>query len=82
MMRANLQWTNELYPIKQSLSVTICLFGGWGVSFAMGLLYMYIGHHLGAGIYLLMISVLLLLLSYMIIRYFDHHGNEKLMNMH
>lgn len=82
MMRANLQWTNELYPIKQSLSVTICLFGGWGVSFAMGLLYMYIGHHLGAGIYLLMISVLLLLLSYTIIRYFDHHGNEKLMNMH
>ena len=48
----------------------------------MGLLYMYIGHHLGAGIYLLMISVLLLLLSYTIIRYFDHHGNEKLMNMH
>lgn len=82
MMRANLQWTNELYPIKQSLSVTICLFGGWGVSFAIGLLYMYIGHHLGAGIYLLMISVLLVLLSYMIIRYFDHHGNEKLMNMH
>lgn len=82
MMRANLQWTNELYPIKQSLSVTICLIGGWAISFAIGFLYMYVGHHLGSVIYLLLIAALLLLLSYMIVHYFDHHGSEKLMNMH
>lgn len=25
----NLKWTNEITPIKQSMSVFICLFGGW-----------------------------------------------------
>lgn len=29
LLRANLSWTNEIYPIKQSLAVIIALFGGW-----------------------------------------------------
>lgn len=82
MIRANLQWTNELYPIKQSLSVTICLFGGWGVSAIIGFFYIYIGYHLGMKIYLLLIAALLLGLSYIIMHYIDHHASEKLMNMH
>ena len=82
MMRANLQWTNELYPIKQSLSVTICLFGGWGVSAAIGLMYIYAGYHLGMGIYLTLIALILLTMSYVIVRYIDHHASEKFMHMH
>lgn len=29
---ANYTWTNEIYPIKQSASVTIALFGGWAIA--------------------------------------------------
>lgn len=82
MMRANLQWTNELYPIKQSLSVTICLFGGWAVSALIGFFYIYVGHYLGMGVYLLLMAIILLVLSYVIVHYIDHHASERFMNMH
>ncbi len=29
-------WTNEVYPIKQSLGVMICIFGGWAAALAVG----------------------------------------------
>jgi len=35
----NLDWTSETVPVKQSLSVTVTLFGGWGVLLALGALY-------------------------------------------
>lgn len=35
----NLNWTNEAVPIKQSLSVTAALFGGWVVVLVAGALY-------------------------------------------
>ena len=31
-MRANLNWTNPVIPIKQSMAVMITLFGGWIVA--------------------------------------------------
>ncbi len=35
----NLSWTNEMVPIKQSMSVTVSLFGGWGMVVALGALW-------------------------------------------
>ncbi len=35
----NLSWSNEIVPIKQSMSVTVTLFGGWGMVAASGLLW-------------------------------------------
>ncbi|MGI6279361.1 MAG: hypothetical protein ACOYJS_02225 [Acutalibacteraceae bacterium] len=34
-LKANLTWTDETVPIKQSMSVLICLFGGWVICIAM-----------------------------------------------
>lgn len=34
LRRPNLTWTNEIYPIKQSLSVMVALFGGWAYTVA------------------------------------------------
>jgi ABC-2 type transport system permease protein len=28
----NLQWTNEMVAVKQSISVVVAMFGGWGIS--------------------------------------------------
>lgn len=35
----NLKWTNEITPIKQSMSVFVCLFGGWIYSIALAFVY-------------------------------------------
>ena len=36
LKRPMLDWTNETYPVKQSMSVTVTLFGGWGYALALG----------------------------------------------
>ena len=41
--RANLTWTSELMPIKQSLAVTIALFGGWLYAIVFAALYLWQG---------------------------------------
>ncbi len=38
----NLNWTNEVVPIKQSMSVTMCLFGSWVIALVFGVLYYYV----------------------------------------
>lgn len=50
--RANLTWTSELMPIKQSLAVTIALFGGWLYAIVFAGLYLWQGWKLGAAAYL------------------------------
>ena len=35
LLAPNLNWTNEIIPIKQSLGVTVALFGGWIVVIAL-----------------------------------------------
>ena len=48
----NLTWTREIIPIKQSASVAIALFGGWGYAAVLGGGYLLAGWHLGAVWYL------------------------------
>ena len=47
-----MNWTDETAPIKQSGSVVIVLFGGMGVSLALGGLYLLIGSQLSGALYL------------------------------
>ena len=48
----NLTWTREIIPIKQSASVAIALFGGWGYAAVLGGGYLLAGWHLGAALYM------------------------------
>ena len=48
----NLTWTNEIAPIKQSMSVAISLFGSWIYAFALGGLFLWRGWRIGANAYL------------------------------
>ncbi len=43
----NLDWTNELIPIKQSLPVVITMLGGMGFALLLGGLYVWFGRRLG-----------------------------------
>ena len=48
----NFNWTNEMVPVKQSLSVTVTLFGGWGVVLALGALYVPLNGRIAPALYL------------------------------
>ena len=47
-----LDWTTETIPIKQSMGVTIALFGGWGYALALGGGYLLLANFVPATVYL------------------------------
>ena len=48
----NLNWTNELYPIKQSGCVAIALFAPWIYAVIMGAGYLLVAYPMGAELYM------------------------------
>lgn len=54
----NLNWTNEITPIKQSMSVFVCLFGGWIYAILFAFAYMPLMGIISGDFYLLAISAL------------------------
>ncbi len=59
----NLNWTNEVAPIKQSAAVGIALFGGWGVVVVLGVLYYLISSYVSAFFYLCAVSAVFAVLT-------------------
>ncbi|MBQ3056232.1 MAG: hypothetical protein IJC95_01925 [Clostridia bacterium] len=55
----NLSWANETVPVKQSMSVTVTLFGGWVLTAALGALYVPLHGHVAPALYLALVCVLL-----------------------
>jgi ABC-2 type transport system permease protein len=55
----NLAWVNETVPVKQSLSVTVTLFGGWGFVFGLGALYIPLHGHIAPALYMGLCCVIL-----------------------
>lgn len=67
LSRPNLNWTNEITPIKQNVSVLISIFGGWGYAVIAAGGYMLLGLYISAWEYMLtvtIINVLITVLSY------------------
>ena len=52
LRHANLSWTNELAPIKQSMPVAAAVFGGFGYAAALAGLYLLLTPPFGAAVYL------------------------------
>ena len=73
----NLTWTNELAPIKQSLSVLISMFGGWAVSIATGALYAGTGYKLGMIPYLAIVTAVFVLFSGLLSGWLKKKGAAK-----
>ncbi|MBR0082008.1 MAG: hypothetical protein IJP98_04630 [Clostridia bacterium] len=69
-----LNWTNELYPIKQSGAVAIALFGSWLLCAVFGGLYFLVGFLLGAPLYLLVCTVLFGTAALLLLRWLDTKG--------
>ena len=70
----NLNWVNEAVPVKQSMSVTLELFGGWGLVIALCGAYYGLASYIPAVWYLLGVTVLLLALSGVLVRWIKTRG--------
>ena len=72
--KVNLNWTNEVIPIKQGVNVLIALFGGFGITIALALPFLAIGAFIGAKIYIAVMAVLLFAISALLYRWINNKG--------
>lgn len=76
MKRPNLDWTNEAYPIKQGLNPLICLFGEWLLTVAFGGIFFLTAFFIPTEVYLLIVSLILLGVSFVIYRWLAGRGRQ------
>lgn len=74
--KPNLNWTNEVVPIKQGLNVMFAIFGGWGYAIAVGALYFLVGKFTGIEFYMLIFVLVTTVLSVLIYRWINNKGVE------
>ena len=72
--KPNLNWTNEVVPIKQGLNVLFAIFGGWGYAIAMGALYLLFGIFVGAEIYMSVFVIITCVLSCLLYGWINNKG--------
>ena len=70
----NLNWTEETVPVKQSMSVTIALFGGWVAVIALGGLYFAVSSFIAPEIYMCFAVVLFAALGALLYRWINTKG--------
>lgn len=70
----NLNWTSEIVPIKQSMSVMIALFGGWAIIVAFAMLYILLEKVFSPLAYLVLVCGLLLVSSLILLRWLFTRG--------
>jgi len=76
LLYPNLHWTNETVPIKQSLSVTVTLLGGWGLIFALGGIYYLLIDFVSPLLYLIFVSVLFMIADVFLWFWLKNKGTE------
>lgn len=74
LLAPNLDWTNEIVPIKQSMSVAVTLFGGWVLVIALGGLYWLLARFVAPVVYLACISAALLAGSLALLAWLKRRG--------
>lgn len=70
----NFNWTNEIAPIKQSASVTIALFGAWGIVIGGAVLYYFVSDYLSPVNYLLILTACFVLLNIVMYEWLKRGG--------
>ncbi len=76
-----LDWTNDVVPIKQSLSVTLALFGGWAAVAVLGALYWLTYKFLSAAAFLAVIAFLLALSCALLCKWLKNRGSVIFSNL-
>lgn len=74
LKKPNLNWSSEVVPIKQSASVTITMFGGWGICVLFGGGYYFLRNIIDPKIYLALIILIFAAVTVLIYRYIKTKG--------
>ena len=69
-----LDWTTEMIPIKQSMSVMIAMFGGWAYVGILALVYYLVSPFCPAAVFLICAALLTLLLTLLLLRWILTRG--------
>ena len=72
----NLSWVNETVPVKQSMSVTVTMFGGWGAVAGLGALYVPLHGIISPVLYLGLCCVLLAVACVYLFHWIEKKGAE------
>ncbi len=75
LKKPNLEWTNEAVPIKQGMSVTLTLFSGWAIVFAI-IAVNYLLKSVNPIIYLVIVDVVLLISSLLLNKWIKIKGTR------
>jgi ABC-2 type transport system permease protein len=75
--RANVRWTNELSPIKQSLAVFLALMGGWVFAAIPGVVYLKFSDRIGFGLYLTLLLGVYAAVTAMLLFWLRTKGAQK-----
>ena len=81
LLRPNLTWTNESVPIKQSMTVFICLFGGWILAAIIIVPYLILNRFLTPELYLTAVAVILALVVFLLNLWLDRKGASIFENL-
>lgn len=71
-----LDWNNEAIAVKQSLSVILTMFSGWGIIAAFVIIYILWKPHFGEEIYMILCTLILLAVSSLIVCWLKKRGAE------
>lgn len=74
LIKPNLNWTNEIFAIKQGIDVMLALFGGFGYCVAIGALWFLANKIMGAYCYLSLALALTAALAYLLYRFINTKG--------
>ena len=78
---ANLGWTNELAPIKQSMPVTVAILGGWGYSILLAGVYLLLTPPFGAAVYLALFALVTAAASLVLYLRLRRRGGKDFMEL-
>ncbi len=77
----NLNWTNEVIPIKQSASVGLTLFGGWVIVLVLGGAY-YLLHNVMTPVFFLLCTIVLLaMVNALLLKWLIYTGTKIFNNL-
>ncbi|MBR4761833.1 MAG: hypothetical protein IK086_04285, partial [Clostridia bacterium] len=80
--KVNLEWTNELVPIKQSMSVLFAIFGGWGYVVASGAAFYFTYRFTDVRIYFAVLLLITVSLCAALYRWINTKGVKIFENLY
>ena len=75
--KPDLDWTTEIKPIKQNITVMIALFGGWVIDFALFIPYFAVSTFMPAFAYTIIVAVLIAVLNMILFMWLKNKGAKR-----